>query len=588
MELDELRGALADAVPAGGDLGRAREAVAGRARRIRTRRRVASGGALLAVMAIVLVGIVAMARNGDTSSVVAGGPTIPASGAGAPLIGIPEQVAFVDATHGYGLVTKCSGAIGATCRITIGASTDGGASWTVAGTITAQYPQWSGEPFINLAASGEHVWVYGNRTFFSRDGARTWVEQHPGGIVNSLVPQGNDAWAVVRDCAPSESCATKVASVPVGGGAYHDLAPVSADSYPYSVLQRPTASVGYLYATDNSSLFRTLDGGRSWQRVSTPGGQGPAGIAAAGTDQVWIVRGDPSATTALDKTVYRFIDSGDHWKTVARNVGGAPTAGYPERGYVGDVVWTAPDRLYVVSYPTIVSTDGGGSWSAIGPLGVTGLSFADANHGWATVGSGIYRTVDGTHWQLVYGHPAVRHVVVTPTSTSKAATQPPATTATTTATTAASNTTVPTVGTQPPTTAYGLTVGRDGFLVPNGWTGGPAVGGGGPAKFSTYRPPNGGLGSIQFEESGGEFPMIYNTDHSPNVVHALTGAGCTVTSHVVVNPWRATFTCAPAKGVTSAGVMLIYPFPGGWKRAIVNLPAGSDQAETNAILASVT
>ncbi|MDQ1519499.1 MAG: repeat-like domain, partial [Actinomycetota bacterium] len=299
MDLDQFLVVLADtAMTPPVRLDDARDAVEQRVRRYRARRRIVSGIAFVVVLATVLGGIVAATRPDNRASVFVG-PGKPG------LSALPSEVVFVDATHGYGLLSQCNEPSNAdpVCDILIGGSSDGGRTWVEVGRIAqVRYAGWRGYPFIDLAVSGKHVWVYGSRTFSSADGGKSFAESHPGGIVSAFVATRDGAWAAVRDCAPSVTCATKLASVPIGGGTWRVFANAPAITYPYVQLVRPTSTVAYLLPRDGSGIaYRTTDRGRSWHALQLPKFPGPAALAAFGPSRVWVLWQDQEVPSVPKK-----------------------------------------------------------------------------------------------------------------------------------------------------------------------------------------------------------------------------------------------------------------------------------------------
>ncbi|MCU1430736.1 MAG: repeat-like domain [Actinomycetia bacterium] len=427
MDLDDFLGALAAAaVVPPLVLDDAREATELRVRRYRARRRIVSGIALVVVLATVLGGIVAVTRPSTEESVFVG--------QGRPgLTALPSEVAFVDATHGFGLLSQCDVPLDAdpVCDITIGASADGGRTWVAAGRISQiRYAGWRGYPFIDLAARGTHVWVYGNRTFSSADGGKTFGEEQPGGIVSAFVARNDGAWAAVRDCAPSVTCATKLASVSMSGGTWHVFAHSPAITYPYVQLVRPTAAVVYLLPRDGGGVaYRSVDSGRSWRTLQLPEPHSVVALAAFGSSRVWVMSADANAaaTQGGRKQLARSEDGGFTWRTVAVDVGAFTIRGQlPVGGFPQDLVATARNRLWTPldRGPLLGSLDGGGHWlDAHVDSPIVGLSFVDAQHGWATSGgAALYRTTDGVHWHLIAGRPV--KVNVAPTATSSTVGRP--------------------------------------------------------------------------------------------------------------------------------------------------------------------
>jgi photosystem II stability/assembly factor-like uncharacterized protein len=174
----------------------------------------------------------------------------------------------------------------------------------------------------------------------------------------------------------------------------------------------------------SSSIYRTADGGRSWQ-VSLPvtGRSGmPLGgsFSAVDATHAWITHVPADCNVPLcAPEVFRTTD-GSNWTVV----GVLPAYGeiqFVDRASGWAAVYTAdPERLRDRSNEAsiFVTHDGGATWArqfhATGAQPGFTLSFADAQHGWALGsertycsmggcgGYSLYRTSDGgDHWQTI-------------------------------------------------------------------------------------------------------------------------------------------------------------------------------------------
>jgi hypothetical protein len=138
-----------------------------------------------------------------------------------------------------------------------------------------------------------------------------------------------------------------------------------------------TRSVGYAYG---SSLFMTVNGGRSWQRVA---GRPVESVAAAGS---WVYRLTESGSGCpgpCNVQLQRSHPGSGTWQ---------PVSGWPNRSQgFGEQVLAAGRNLYAVFYGHIaggttshaaieVSRNSGGMWSAVSdPCGGTGLGERDTD-----------------------------------------------------------------------------------------------------------------------------------------------------------------------------------------------------------------
>ena len=152
----------------------------------------------------------------------------------------------------------------------------------------------------------------------------------------------------------------------------------------FSVVDSLLAFVGTYGPLGSGGVFRTIDGGLTWQRRDTglPGGP-KRGLSFANALVGWA--GDGSGSVA---SVWRTTDGGATW--LARGAA----------GLTSPVV-----RMHAIDANTCLAgmlgngglwrtTNGGTSWSPVLTGALTGLAFRDPMHGYATT-SGLYETSDG-------------------------------------------------------------------------------------------------------------------------------------------------------------------------------------------------
>lgn len=193
-------------------------------------------------------------------------------------------------------------------------------------------------------------------------------------------------------------------------------------------LQRPDLSVG-------GGVYRSRDGGRSWQHTGLSDGQQIPSLAVDPRDPQRVfaaVLGHPYGAND-ERGVYRSTDGGGHWRRVLfrdRDTGAMQVLLSPaDARTVYAVLWSARQPPWEGSGGSLVrseanglwkSTDGGETWRALTAglpaaadgLGRIGLAAAASRPArmyavlGARKGGGLYRSEDpGEHWSLVNTDP---------------------------------------------------------------------------------------------------------------------------------------------------------------------------------------
>jgi photosystem II stability/assembly factor-like uncharacterized protein len=193
----------------------------------------------------------------------------------------------------------------------------------------------------------------------------------------------------------------------VGPGGYGNVRSIGIDqARPGTIFAAAEATL--FSAPGSGGLFRTLDGGATWQKVFSNPKCLVVAIdgARAGTVYVGTFTGP-----------FRSVDGGAYWTPVG-GLGPEPISG----------VAIAPDGTVFVGAASNLfkSSDGGATWQATG----SGMALTEANclaydprnaaAVFATAKGGVYRSIDGAaHWSLILAEePYVswRSVVMDPTN----------------------------------------------------------------------------------------------------------------------------------------------------------------------------
>ena len=108
--------------------------------------------------------------------------------------------------------------------------------------------------------------------------------------------------------------------------------------------------------------------------------------------------------------------------------------------------------------------------------------------------------------------------------------------------------------------------------MPAGWTEQPLTNAVGPGRSASFTDPA-SSDRIDLEVIGGEFSEAYGANNKPNSSGALSlGAGgvCPNVRGVILSASSIAFGCDVPAG-ESNGVVIVEPYPGGWKSLVTTL-----------------
>jgi photosystem II stability/assembly factor-like uncharacterized protein len=306
-----------------------------------SRRRVGWTLPLLAAAAVVVVagGALAvshLADQGNQPKPPAGSATHIPTAPPRPVDPVPDfrvaTVSFRDPQHGVALgVGNCGGPAAASCKVTLIATDDGGASWHVLGVppglrsmLNPDDPSCGTNggvlgPCVDrvLFADSADGYLFGLHEFYSTsDGGQTWHHAPAPPADSSGVPTINNVPTMVaaqgyayRMFAAHESSAGgagRLQRAPIGTNDWTDISPADAGIYTSFLAASGPAlylEAGIYAGHENAQLYRSTDHGDHWQQV------GPKNASLANSLSNLLVAPDGAvALTTIHCTTYVAAD----------------------------------------------------------------------------------------------------------------------------------------------------------------------------------------------------------------------------------------------------------------------------------------
>lgn len=304
---------------------------------------------------------------------------------------------------------------------------DGGSSWS---------PRFDAQPTLSIGALASHpsqagvVWVGtgedngggysfdGDGVYKTTDGGLTW--QHQGLVETRRIGKiavdptdgnrvfvaagGNwfvkDAHRGIYRSLDGGATWTKVLFVADDAGGI-DLAidPSNPNRIYAAMWQRYSSGTSWYIGGSQSGIWRSLDGGTTWSRLTAglPTSAGRIGLAIA-PSQPATVYACVIATTGRLQGIYRSTDSGDSWAKVSGSTAPFFFSSYSYYFSQIRVSPTTPTTIYCLDVNLLRSTNGGVSFTPI--AGSVHVDWHDlrveAGGRWlAATDGGFYRSLDG-------------------------------------------------------------------------------------------------------------------------------------------------------------------------------------------------
>jgi photosystem II stability/assembly factor-like uncharacterized protein len=328
-------------------------------------------------------------------------------------------MSFPTAQRGFASVLHCTAVH---CFVDIETTTDGGVTWRqfsrLARSLNPQVPPFAlgptSETTNDLWFANDQdgvLFAQSRNLLVTHDGGRAWSSVRTPGVVIQALSLGREFVLVVDECSPSNNsypaCGrSELVTVPFGS-----VAVASTRRLPSCVAENPGNDVisigGTLMVAGCHALFRSENGGATWEGDQLPFKCEPLLIAADRPSDIWAMCTFMLGAGAQEKWIYRSLDGGGTWKLLSRATlplgrNDRPIGKVPMQGYAFMLVATSPLHAVLISDRSAVSAtfDGGKNW--VSPSSAEVLSDGP-NAGscigpedcWAGGGAAIMRTTNG-------------------------------------------------------------------------------------------------------------------------------------------------------------------------------------------------
>jgi photosystem II stability/assembly factor-like uncharacterized protein len=332
-------------------------------------------------------------------------------------------VAFVNLTIGYVLASATSGKA---CEIAVEKTTDGGATLGAAVPVApcSEFTQGlTGSVRLAVDDHGD-AFVFGRALYATHDGGSTWQAVPEPGQVLDVEAVGSSVWMFVGQC-KTPSCWIVLMESTDGGESWHQSPaepPILATTTDPQLVRMSTVSAYVLTAPrhnafgepDTVPIWSTTDGGHSGVQhdLPCPINSGDVVMTVAPDGKLVAVCAAQPAAGSQPKSVVVSTNGGVTWSSVGpcttAILKGECTANSLILGYLGTLVSTAPTVVYLTGprSPLYMSTNGGETWTRVGGTpGNTALTFFNEEDGLVlsdTLPRTLSRTDDGgASWSKV-------------------------------------------------------------------------------------------------------------------------------------------------------------------------------------------
>lgn len=335
------------------------------------------------------------------------------SEASAPLIDAPDiiNIEMIDERNGWGITEE-----------EIVRTDDGGVTWY---NVTPPDLTETGYSVFTFFLNENNAWIqiadnnnypFGGFLYRTQDGGLTWQKfETPFSAGDIEFIDENNGWILADLGVGAGSMAVSVFQTNDGGATWNrvytndpnlegagDTLPLSGIKVLLVPLDMQTAWIGgVVYANGNVYLFRTDDGGGTWQTIANIELPQEAQESQIGVEKLQFISQTQGvlalrmSSTSQETLIFSTNDGGNTWQAFDESI---PEAGLLEIPSANEVVLYSSDQFYITA-------DAGATFNIINPNisfgdSLTDMSFANAQVGWVITTSStnqrvLYKTEDG-------------------------------------------------------------------------------------------------------------------------------------------------------------------------------------------------
>lgn len=331
----------------------------------------------------------------------------------APLIDSPSliNIEMIDERYGWGITEE-----------EIVRTDDGGRTWynvtppEITETGYSVFPYFLNENAAWIQIADNNNYPFGGFLYRTQDGGLTWqMFETPFSAGDLEFIDENNGWILADLGVGAGSMAVSVFQTTNGGATWErvytndpnlegasDTLPLSGIKVLLAPLDMQTAWIGgVVYSPNTLYLFRTDDGGKTWQAIQNIPLPQTAQEIQVGVEKIQFISRTQGAlalrlsSNKQETLIFSTNDGGETWQAFSQPI---PEAGLLDIISATEIVFYSADQFYITE-------DAGASFNVVNSeisFGdtVSDISFANTNMGWlittsATNQRTLYRTEDG-------------------------------------------------------------------------------------------------------------------------------------------------------------------------------------------------
>lgn len=323
------------------------------------------------------------------------------------------SLSFTDRDHGWVVAADCGEAAStptSACRALLYASSDGGRSWSPGARILVaprklQFTDRSTGWLIGSIGRECGNSTCPNVVMRTLDGGRTWerASTTSAELVDLSFTSPRDGWVLGEDCAMRLACTPIVVSTKSGGQTWtNQELPLTGHAFRVGRVSPATGWVGGMVA-GHAVLLATRDDGARWDQLETPCHGNALAFSFRSPEHGWLYCSGRSEAGPADGSVYRTDDGGRSWQALGQLV--EPATAENVRVETAIEALSTDDGWVLDEGGTVHTThDGGKTWSQAPSPGtsLSAMLFVDTSHGWLIGDQAIWRTTNaGRTWERI-------------------------------------------------------------------------------------------------------------------------------------------------------------------------------------------